>query len=221
MSLSLEIIPLVAGAAAASILAASGARFLTPLLDEQRNRRGKRRTKVKELLNAKMGKGIGLTIQDILDVARGSGASSSDGIEALYELYATTEDQEIHERLKVLLADFNREEPFESLPEEARPSLARIYTLCEESTLATDRELLHPIRKLLEEYQTMKQEHQSIKKQSWISYIIAIVSFFIGAIGLILAFQGPSKDFVSKEIRSALTEQFDKDSAQKAAPSNH
>jgi hypothetical protein len=203
----LETIPIIAGAAMATAIAATMTRLLTPMLDEQRKRREKRRGKVKDLISAKFTKNIELGVQDVLDIARGADASSNDGIEALYELYANSDDEDQHKKLKALLEDYNREEPFQSLPEEARPSLARISTLCEESALVTDRELLHPIRKLLEEYQQLKQDHQSIKRQSWISYIIAIVSFFIGAIGLILAFQGPTKEFVSTEIRSALAEQ--------------
>lgn len=209
MSPALEIIPTIASAAVTTALAALATRRLVPILDEQRKRREKRRIKIKDFLNAKLSKGIALSIQDILDIARGSGGSTSDGIEALYELYASTEDQEAHGQLKALLSEYNREEPFESLPEEARPSLARLSTLCEESPLITDRELLHPIRKLLDEYQMMKLDHQAIKKQSSISYVVAIVSFFIGAIGLILAFQGPSKDFFAKEIRAALSEKLE------------
>lgn len=40
--------------------------------------------------------------------------------------------------------------------------------------------------------------------QSFVSYVITIVGFFVGIIGLALAFQGPSKDFVEKTIRAAV-----------------
>lgn len=211
--MTLETLPIML-AAIGAVAAASMTKFLTPMLYEQRKRREKRRIKVRDLITAKFTKDIDLGVRDILDIARGADASSSDGIEALYELYANSDDVELHKKLKALLEEYNREEPFQSLPEEARPSLARISTLCEESTLVTDRELIHPIRKFLEEYQQMKQDHQSIKRQSWISYIVAIVSFFIGTIGLILAFKGPSKEFVSTEIRSALAEQSESSKTQ-------
>ena len=104
-------------------------------------------------------------MQDVLDIARGGGASSSDGVEALYEMYAESDDGDLHGHLKSLLADFNREEPFESLPEEARPSACSESTLCEESAMPTDRELLHPIRKILEEYQTRSKITSPLKSR--------------------------------------------------------
>jgi hypothetical protein len=221
MTLITEIAPIFAVATLTTIFAASTVRMISPLLSEQRKRRERNRSKIKDLISIKLNNSIDLSTQDVLDIARGAGGSSHSGIEALYELYSATDDKELHTLLKNLLAEYNKEEPFESLPEESRPSLARISTLCEESSVTTDRELLHPIRKLLEEYQTMKQDHQSIKKQSWISYIVAIVSFFIGMVGLILAFQGPSKQFISDEIRSALSESSKIDSAEQDAAPNH
>lgn len=177
-----------------------------PELESLKNRREKRRAKIRELLQKKLDANIQISAKEISDIGFGAGASPSAAIEALYELYAEAADESQHQRLRRLIDEMHQKEPFEHYPAEVRPSLARIAALCEVSDMPSDRELLHPLKKILEEYVTMKQDHQSIKRQNRIVNVVAIVSFFIGVVGLFLAFTGPSKEFIASEIRNALKE---------------
>lgn len=186
----------------ATVTAALASRFILPVFLEQSEIRKKRKVRVKELIEKKLSSDIVLNAQDIVDIGRGAGASQGLATEALYQLFAESDDKERYVKLKELLAELQREEPFESLPPEARPSLARIAILCNQSDQTTDRELLHPITTLLQEHQELKQERAAIKRQGRISYVVALVSFFIGVVGLILAFTGPTKDFITKELES-------------------
>ena len=195
-----SLLNVAAPAAVATAIAALLSRFMRPMLLKQGEVRKKRAARVKGLIDKKIGGDIELTSQDIIDIGRGAGVSQGLAIDALYQLFAEAEDKEKCATVKKLISEIQREEPFESLAPEARPSLARISTLCEQSDQETDRELLHPITKLLEEHQEMRQERASIKRQGRISYVVALVSFFIGVVGLILAFRSPSKGFIENQL---------------------
>lgn len=129
----------------------------SPLFMEQRDRREKARAKLKDQIRKKLQGGIKLEAHEIADIGRGLGLSSSQSINALYELYSEADNQDQHTYFKTLLSEINREEPFESLPEEVRPSLARLSFICKETSQDSDKELLHPINKILGEYQEMKR----------------------------------------------------------------
>ena len=217
----MEIISALTTAAVATAVAAIFAGLMRPLMLDQKIKRQKRREKLKDQIKKKIGSDIELDANEIADIGRGYGLSSGSATEALYELYSEAEDSETHATYKQLLTDINRTEPFESLPAETRPSLARISEICEASTLGSDKELLHPITKVLDEYQEMKRDHAAMKKQNRVSYMVALVSFFVGLVGLILAFTGPSKDFIQTEInKSTENIQLEIRNAQQGAPAD-
>ena len=203
MSTITEIVPVFATASAATAVAAALSYLMRPLLLEQKDRREKARAKLKAQLQKKLQSNIKLEAHEISDIGRGLGLSTAQSVEALYELYSETEDQEQHANFKSLLTEINRAEPFESFPAEVRPSLARLSFICNETTQESDKELLHPITKVLTEYQDMKKDHASIKKQSRVSYVVALISFFVGVFGLVLAFTGPSKEFIAAELEKS------------------
>jgi hypothetical protein len=208
---SLSILPemLTTTLSAAAVTAAAAIfarRFLRPVLMEQSDIRKKKQALVKDLIKKKFANNIAISSHDILDIGRGSDVPQALAIEALYQLFAEAEDEESYSKIKKLIEELQKEEPFESLPDETRPSLARLATLCDESGQNSDRELLHPITKILSEYMELKQERATLKRQGRISYAIAIVSFFIGVVGLILAFTGPSKDFIEKQLENSKQE---------------
>ena len=162
--------------------------------------RRRRIARVREIIARKIAADIIITAKDVVDIGRGAGEPPGISTDALYELFAMSDEPETHTHIRALIDELNREEPFEALPDISRPSMARLAMLCEESSQHSDKELLQPIRKLLEEYQEMKRDHARIKRQSRISYVVALISFFIGVLGLILAFRGPSKDYISNEL---------------------
>lgn len=193
---------LASGRAGILISMISGYYFLK-VEPSDRDLQEKKRNKFKEQIKNKIKSNINLEASEIANIGRGLDLSYGNAIEALYKLYAEAEDEENHKQYKKLIEDINRTEPFESLPEEARPSLARLAAICQTSNQESDKELLLPIKKLLDEYQEMKRDHIVIKRRNRISYVVALVSIFLGAVGLILAFTGPSKDFIQKEIKKS------------------
>lgn len=219
--MSVELITAMAAATVATFGAAILSKIMRPMLLEQKDLREKKLGKVKEQIKKKIEGGVNLEAKEVADIGRGLGLSSGRAIEALYQLYSEAEDQESHNKYKKLIEDINRTEPFESLPEEARPSLARLAEISQSSGLESDKELLHPITKLLDEYQDMKRDHAGMKKQNRVSYVVALISFFVGIVGLVMAFTGPSKDFIQEEIqKSTESIQLQLKSAQQVAPAD-
>lgn len=201
--MSVELITAITAATFATVGAAILSKIMRPILLEQIDLREKKLGKVKEQIKKKIEGGVNLEAKEVADVGRGLGLSSGRAIEALYQLYSEAEEQESHNKYKKLIEDINRAEPFESLPEEARPSLARLAEISQSSGQESDKELLHPITKLLDEYQDIKRDHAGMKKQNRVSYVVALISFFVGIVGLVMAFTGPSKDFIQEEIQKS------------------
>ncbi len=203
MSVLFEIPLALATAAIATTIAAFVSSVVLPTLIKQKDQREKKRSKLKEQIKKKIDNKIDLEAKEIADIGRGFNLSASHAIDVLYQLYSEAEDDESHSRYKKLLVEINRTEPFESLPEEVRPSLARLSEIGHATSQESDKELLHPITKVLEEYQEMKRDHSTMKKQNKVSYIVALVSFFVGVVGLVLAFTGPSKEFIQEQIQKS------------------
>jgi len=199
--MSIEIITPIGMAAAVTAFAAFLWGLRRPDFSRMNEQIEKVRSKLKEQIRKKIENGIKLEAKDIIDIGHGFNLRAGQSIIVLNQLYSEAENKEQHEIYKTLLTEINRAEPFEALPEEVRPSLARLSALCADSKQASDKELLHPLTKVLGEYQDMKRDYTSIKKQSRISYVVALVSFFIGVVGLILAFSGPSKYFIKDELQ--------------------
>ena len=182
--------------------------------------RRRRIAQVKEQISKKMDAKIPISAADVSAIGRGLDASQGMAVHALYQLFAETDEQGLHEQIRKLIDDLTREDPFESLPEVVRPSLARLTTLCRESPQSTDKELLHPIVKVLDEYQEMRRDHAVMKRQTRVSYVVALISFFIGVVGIILAFNGPSKVFVRNQLAVTASHIVEQVRAQQSAGSS-
>ncbi len=179
---------------------------LSTSLGNRKNQQGKEKSKLKEKLQSKIKNNIKLEAKEIIEIGRGFELSSGQSIACLNQLYSNTDVKDEHDIYKGLLEDLNKAKPFEALPDEVRPSLARLTVLCSESQHESDNELLNPIKKVLEEYKQIKIDHDSMKKRSYISYMVAIISLFIGVGGFWYAFSGPSKDFLKDELNKTATQ---------------
>lgn len=170
---------------------------------DKKNASEKARLKLKEQIKKKLDIGIALEAAEIDDIGRGLKLSSRESIAVLYELYSEAEEAEAHHRFRMLIDKISLAEPFESYPAEVRPSLARLSHICQESSQSSDKELLHPITKILGDYQEMKRDHLLIKSRSRISYFVGLFGVIVAIVGLALAFSGPSKEFISDELKQS------------------
>lgn len=101
---------------------------------------------------------------------------------------------------RLLSAQLAKEEPFDDLPEEVKPSLVRLSELCDGSKIKSDQLLLTPIQKTLGSFVELKAETEKTKTRTkWVN-IVGIFSFIIGAWGFYLTWKTPD----AKDIESAV-----------------
>ena len=175
--------------------------------DERSDRRSReQQDEIASAISRKMKEAIPLDIDDVRAIARGVGASESQGIAALYSLFATVSGKNEHDTLKRMIADFDAQEPFEAYPAEVRPSLYRIAAMCEESPAESDKQLLNPLTKILSEYQDLKAEEAYMRTRSKLAFWWTVVGVALTILGVLLAFKGPSKSFIATELAKAKNE---------------
>ena len=179
-----------------------------PILFEDEKRISDEKKQLKHSISEKLKAGIKLSVQDILDIGRGCNVSGSSSIDVIYQLFAESSDKDEIEIIKPLISDLNKKAPFEDLPEEVKPSMIRLSEICSESTLDSDKNALIPIQQALSKYKTMLSDHHKVKNRSRVSYIITIVAFFIGIMGIIIAFRTPSEEFIKTTINDCVRTHF-------------
>ena len=180
-----------------------------PLLFEDDESRNGIRKKVRQSVQEKLEANISLTVQDIIDIGRGYGATVQTSIDSIYKILSETKDENDFNRIKNLIADINKKAPFEDLPEEVKPSMIRLSEICSEAESESDKNLLIPIQQSLSNYKTMRLDHDKMSTRSRISYTIAVISFFIGIVGIVLAFRTPSEEFIRTTITDFVKTQIE------------
>ncbi|CAK1861907.1 conserved hypothetical protein [Vibrio crassostreae] len=151
-------------------------------------------------LKSKLESGFNLTSQDIVLIGRAHNLSPSNSRLALYRVYKDISDSGSFEKLKKLVSEIHKEEPFDTMPDEVKPSLSRILELTSNTTSETDKHLLTPVTNLLTKYQELVEEQRKTKKQATIAYLITIVSFVIGAVSLYYAITAPTAADIATQL---------------------
>jgi len=198
------------------IIGISGIAFLVFMLtnafwfsrEERRNLDIRRhlRDNIREKLQAN----VALSTADILNIGRGLGSSRDVSIEVIYELLADAKEEKEVKEIKALIDDILKKEPFEDVPEEVKSSMIRLAELCSGAQNESDKNLLIPIRRALADYKVMQKDHDIIRARNKVSYVIAIISFCVGIIGLILAFRTPNRAYIKETIDTSLKREIEK-----------
>ena len=105
------------------------------------------------------------------------------------------------EKLRLLIQDIQKEEPFDDCPIELKNVLITL-----ENKLEKDKGLLSPITKALEELNQNRKDLKKVKKQSYIAYLIGIISFIIGLLSFYFTLQSPSKEELKTIIELSIKE---------------
>lgn len=104
------------------------------------------------------------------------------------------------------MAEIEKEEPFDELPDEVKPSLSRLSKLIEKSNDSADKHILLPVTTALTKYVELKVEQEKAKKQTNRAYVITIISFVVGAISFYFTLKSPSEADIKKAMEQVLSE---------------
>jgi hypothetical protein len=141
-------------------------------------RRG--RTKLEASILAKLKASIAISAKDVNTMARSAGIARTSVSQVLSQLLLEANEQQAFASLQKLAADVEKTEPFEDLPPEVKPSLARLQELIDVSSQKSDVHLLSPIQRALGSYVEQKAELESSRRvQKWMN-LISVIGFIVG-----------------------------------------
>lgn len=151
----------------------------------------------------KLVNGIELSAQEARTIAKGVALPQASVNRSVYRLLHDTSDPALYEKLKRLSLQLEKEEPFDDLPDEVKPSLLRLMEICEASPNRSDQALLSPIQKSLSSFVELRAQTDKTQRFSrWVN-IVGIASFAIGIWGVYLSWKSPSvKDVEAAVARS-------------------
>jgi len=141
-----------------------------------------------------------LTSNDITLIGQAYGLSPTNSRLALYRVYRDIEDKEVFDALNKLVAEIQENEPFDTMPDEVKPSLSRLQVLTSKSDVESDKHLLTPITNILTKYQQLLEDKKKTQKKSNIAYTLTVASSLVGVVGLYFAFVSPSAQDIAKEL---------------------
>lgn len=163
-------------------------------------RREKNILKMKSDLKTKLSNGLQLSSKDIVILGRAHDLSPSNSRLALYRVYRDIDESDSFNHLKSLVHEIEKEEPFDTMPDEVKPSLLRISEISSKSENDSDKHLLTPITNVLTKFVELKEEQKKSRKQTTIAYVVSIVSFVIGAMSLYFALKAPTAAEIAKQL---------------------
>lgn len=162
--------------------------------------RDHRITELQVDLKSKVEAGFELSSKDIVVIGRAYDLSAQNSRAALYRVYKDIKTPEEFEKLKVLVSEIEKEEPFDTMPDEVKPSLLRVAELTYKSGEESDKHILTPITNILTKYQELQEEQKKTHKQTNTAYLLTIVSFIVGAVSLYFAVTAPTASEIATQL---------------------
>lgn len=162
--------------------------------------RDHRITELQADLKSKVEAGFELSSKDIVVIGRAHNLSAQNSRAALYRVYKDIKTPEEFEKLKGLVSEIEKEEPFDTMPDEVKPSLLRVTELAFKSGEESDKHILTPITNILTKYQELQEEQKKTRKQTNTAYLLTIVSFIVGAVSLYFAVTAPTASEIASQL---------------------
>lgn len=154
-------------------------------------------------VHTKLASGIQMTAKDVVNIGKSFDLTAFQSRKVIYKIFREADTKETFDNLKKLVQEIEAEEPFDDMPDEVKPSLARLTKITEDSTEISDKHLLTPIMGVLTKYMEQKSEQEKLKKQTNRAYIVTVISFVVGAISFYFTLTSPSAKDIAREIQAS------------------
>ena len=162
----------------------------------------KRMKSMQSDLAEKISNKFNLDPQDIVSLGRAHNLSPANSRTVLCKVYKDIKDPEAFASLKKLLTEVETAEPFDTMPDEVKPTLISLSNIINKDNSPENKHILTPITNILTKYIELVEEQKKVKKQTYIAYIITIFSFFVGVLGLYYAFSAPSAIEIAEQLNT-------------------
>lgn len=150
----------------------------------------------------KLKNNIELTAKDIVFIGRSFHLSAQQSRRVIYNIYGKANTSDDFSRLKSLVVEIDKEEPFDDLPDEVKPSIIRLTKITSQLGEDSDKQILTPVIQLINKYVEMKTEQENLKKKTNRANWLTIVSFIVGLISFYYTVKSPSATDIAAEINS-------------------
>ncbi|MCP1173645.1 hypothetical protein [Ralstonia chuxiongensis] len=164
----------------------------------------KSREAIRNKITAKLEANIKLTSDDLVNMGKGLNLNRESVAKCLNQLLADEADAQRFLDIRRLVSEMEKEEPFNDLPGEVKPSLLRLSELADASQVKSDQLVLIPIQKTLASYVELKDEVAKGRKVGRFMNMVAVLGFIIGAWGLYLTAKSPDAKDIDAIVRRAM-----------------
>ncbi|EGQ8047447.1 TPA: hypothetical protein GRR81_25260 [Vibrio parahaemolyticus] len=167
-------------------------------------RRKKKTQELEIALKNKLDSNIEITNQDLNTFSQAYEIPEFKARLALYRTFKDCNDPVQYEKLKVLVKEVRQQEPFDSMPDEVKPSLVRISELISSSELESDKHVLSPITNVFGKYKELLEKQRKSHKRELVAYFFTILGTIFGLISLYFAFVAPTSGDIALELQQLL-----------------
>jgi hypothetical protein len=166
----------------------------------------KRSRFMKANLKEKIKSQIELSASDVVNIGKAFRLTPYQSRRVVYQIFSELNDKESFEKLKILVNEIEKEEPFDDLPEEVKPSMIRLTNLVSTSSESSDKQLLSPISHTLKKYVDLLAEQDLLRKKTNRAWLLTIVSFVIGAISFYFTVTAPTASDIATQLNEIKVE---------------
>jgi hypothetical protein len=158
--------------------------------------------------------GISLEPKDILALGKALGFGPINARKPIYNLLLDSNDKEKFEQINSLRKEIEKEEPFDDMPDEVKPTLLRLSKLVEEYGSDSDKHILLPVHKTLAKYVELESERDKFRTRSRWGTVITVVSIIMGAFSFYQSLKSPTieqiEQVVNRDHKQSLIEKDNK-----------
>lgn len=130
---------------------------------------------------------IEISVKDIIIIGQAFNLDAYQSRQVIYDIFKDASEQEEFKKIQNLVAEIEKEEPFDGLPVEVKLPLAKLTKLIEQSNEDSNKHLLSPLIQTLNKYVELKNEQERLKEQNKKAYFYTVVSVVIGMASICLA----------------------------------
>lgn len=156
--------------------------------------------KLERHIKEKIEKGILLEPKDITALGKSLNFGPVTARKPIYSLLLQYDDKDKFQIINKLRQEIEKEEPFDDMPDEVKPSLVRLSKLVEEVGSDGDKHLLLPVHKTLAKYVELESEREKIKARARWGMVITIVSILMGAFSFYQALKAPTLEQIKEAV---------------------
>jgi hypothetical protein len=159
-----------------------------------------RRKRMAATLIKRLSANFDISAEDMQSLAQANGVWPRNVRLVVQMALSDTTDPDLFTKLKALISQIDKIQPFNDLPVEVRPSLQHFVALCEQSSEGQTQLWLSPIQRALGAYEDLKLNVARTRRWTIAVNCLGAIGVVVGIAGFYQSLSAPSLADISKEI---------------------